>query len=287
MQTLNQFISATIARLAPVVGEREARASLRMIFETVKGWSPVDVAIKGGEAVSPFVSGKVDDIVNRMLRHEPLQYILGETYWYGLRLKVTPDVLIPRPETAELVDIIVKEAANRSDLRVADICTGSGCIACALARNLPFARVTALDISPRALDVARTNAETLRVARQITFAEADILRHGSLPAGPYDIIVANPPYIAEDERGTMDKNVLLFEPHNALFVPDNDPLIFYRAISRQALTAAAPGARLYLEINPIYARRLADALAADGWTDIAILPDIHATPRFISASHPK
>ncbi len=283
--TLNQFVASSIARLAPVAGEREARASLRMIFEAVKGWTPVDVAIKGGDPVSPFVIGKVDDIINRMLTHEPIQYILGEAWWYGLRLKVSPAVLIPRPETAELVDLIVKEFSGRSDLRVADICTGSGCIAIALARNLPFSQVTAIDISSDALAVARENAALLRTP-SVTFLEADATDPASLPSAGFDIIVSNPPYIAEDERGSMDKNVLLYEPHAALFVPDTDPLLFYRAIAAYGLTHLADHGRIFFEINPIYADRLAAHMRDAGWADVLLTRDIHGTYRFLSATRP-
>lgn len=284
--TLNQLSAKVTAELTPVIGEREARASLRMIYEAVKGWTPVDTAIRGGEEVSPFVVGKVTDIAGRMMRHEPLQYILGEAWWYGMKLRVTPAVLIPRPETAELVDIIVDENASRPDLAVADICTGSGCIAIALARNLPFARVTAVDISADALAVAADNARALRADRSVDFVRADALQPGPLPGGPFDIVVANPPYIAEDERGTMEKNVLLYEPPAALFVPDDDPLLFYRAIASRARTSLRPGGRIYFEINPIYADRLADRMTAAGWADVALRRDIHTSLRFLSATRP-
>ncbi len=282
--TLNELIRRSIATLSPLYGEREARASLRLIFDAVKGWSAVDLAIRGAEEASPFVVGKVTDIINRMMAHEPVQYILGETLWYGLKLKVTPAVLIPRPETAELVNLIVKEWEGKSDLRVADLCTGSGCIAIALARNLPFATVDAADISAGALEVARANGEALRAGRSITWIEADVTAPSALPAGPYDIIVANPPYIADDERGTMDKNVLLYEPEGALFVPDDDPLKFYRAISAYARKALKEGGRLYFELNPIYAGRLAERLRSGGWRDVELHRDVHATIRFLSAT---
>lgn len=283
--TLNQFVAASVARLSPVIGEREARASLRMIFEAVKGWTPVDIAIKGGDPVSPFVIGKVEDVINRMLTHEPLQYILGEAWWYGLKIKVNPAVLIPRPETAELVDIIVKESGRRSDLRVADICTGSGCIAIALARNLPFSQVTAIDISADALAVARENARLLRTP-SVKFLEADATDPASLPDATFDIIVANPPYIAEDERGAMDKNVLLYEPLKALFVPDDDPLLFYRAIASYARNHLAGQGRIYFEINPIYADRLASHMRDAGWKDINLVRDVHGACRFLTATRP-
>lgn len=284
--TLNQFVAATIARLKPAIGEREARASLRLIFETVKGWSPVDIAVKGAEPISPFVAGKVDDIVNRMLAHEPVQYILGETLWYGLKLRVSPAVLIPRPETAELVDMIVKEAGSTADLRVADICTGSGCIAVALARNLTFPVITAIDISAPALEIAAENIKDLKVS-SVTLLKADATDPSELPGGEFDIIVANPPYIADDERGSMDRNVLLYEPHSTLFVPDDDPLLFYRAIAGYARTHLSASGRLYFEINPIYAERLAAHMTDAGWRDVTLTRDIHGTYRFLSASRPE
>lgn len=287
IMTLNELIRQSIAALTPLCDEREARASLRLIFDSIKGWSPVDLAIRGADQASPFVVGKVTDIINRMLSHEPVQYILGETSWHGLKLKVSPAVLIPRPETSELVDLIVKETGGRSDLRVADLCTGSGCIAIALARNLPFATVDAVDISAAALDVARANGEALRTGRAINWIEADVTDPSSLPAGPFDIIVSNPPYIAEDERGCMDKNVLLYEPEMALFVPDDDPLIFYRAISAYALRTLNPGGRLFLELNPIYADRLADQMRGAGWYDVELIRDVHSAIRFMSATAPR
>lgn len=145
---------------------------MRIIFENLKGWSPVDIAVKSNEEITGFMSGKVDAVLERLLADEPIQYIFGNADFYGLKLKVTQDTLIPRPETAELVDIIVRDN-NQKDLRVLDLCTGSGCIAVALARTLPFAEVTATDISDAALAVARENARALHVA--VDFRHADLL----------------------------------------------------------------------------------------------------------------
>ncbi|MCM1028773.1 MAG: peptide chain release factor N(5)-glutamine methyltransferase [Pseudoflavonifractor sp.] len=280
---LSQLIRHSVATLSPLVGEREARASVGLIFEALKGWSAVDLVIRGDDEASPFITAKVNDTIHRMLSHEPVQYILGQALWHGMKLRVNPSVLIPRPETSELVDIIVKQWEGKKDLRLADICTGSGCIAIALARALPFSIVTAVDNSPEALDVARQNGDELRVARSISWVEADALNPSTLPAGPYDFIVANPPYIAEDERGGMDRNVLMYEPHAALFVPDSDPLIFYRAISSYALSQLRPGGMIYFETNPLYASRLASHMEQAGWIDVDTIRDIHAAERFLSA----
>lgn len=170
--TVNEIARHVVDRLTPCFGQGEAKAMMRIIFENLKGWSPVDIAVKSNEEITGFMSGKVDAVLERLLADEPIQYIFGNADFYGLKLKVTQDTLIPRPETAELVDIIVRDN-NQKDLRVLDLCTGSGCIAVALARTLPFAEVTATDISDAALAVARENARALHVA--VDFRHADLL----------------------------------------------------------------------------------------------------------------
>lgn len=257
----------------------------RIIFENLKGWNAVDLAIRQDEPISEFIQQKVDQVVDRLLANEPIQQIFGVADFYGMKLKVTRDTLIPRPETAELVDIIVKEN-QRKDLRVLDCGTGSGCIAIALKRNLPFAEITAIDISEKALAVARENAKTLRAA--VDFRMVDILRLiDELPDRKFDIIVSNPPYIAEHERASMERNVVDFEPAAALFVPDSDPLKFYRAI----LWAAADrllvaGGKIYFEINPLYSAQL-ESLAADlGFENVRLMRDTDGKLRFLSCEPP-
>lgn len=208
---------------------------------------PVDVVVNPEREVPPFIPAKVDNILQRLNAGEPIQYILGHARFYGLDLRVTPDVLIPRPETAELVDIIVSRYASRPDLRILDLCTGSGAIAIALARTLKFPQITAVDISGQALDVARGNAADLRV--KINFIQADILAPSfSLPVDRFDIIVSNPPYVLDSERNVMASNVVDHEPSIALFVPDTDPMRFYDAILRKF--RGRVGA-FYFEINPL------------------------------------
>lgn len=282
--TLKECCDNATARLLEAYPASETRWMVRIIFEHLKGYTPVDLVIKAGDQVSDFIAGKVSGVIDRLLAREPIQYIFGETQFYGLRLKVTPDTLIPRPETEELVDMIVREAGDRSDLRVLDIGTGSGCIAIALARNLRFPQVSAIDISPRALEVARENARTLRT--NISFSQADALALTPPAAPAYDIIVSNPPYIALHEQSGMDSNVLDHEPHSALFVPDSDPLVFYHAIARFALKALTPGGRIYFEINPLYAHDLSAFMQSGGWTDINLIPDTYRNIRFLSATNP-
>lgn len=252
----------------------------RIIMEELKGFTRADMALKGDFEASDYVARKVDDAVSRLLRDEPLQYIFGHARFYGMTIDVSPAVLIPRPETEGLVDIIVDDNGDREDLRVLDVCTGSGCIAIALARNLPFARVDAVDISDDALEVARQNVSRLHAG--VTLSKADAL---SMPPAPdtYDIIVSNPPYIAEHERSAMARNVLDYEPAIALFVPDDDPLRFYHAIAAYSLVSLKSGGRLYFELNPDYADALAAELSGSGWKNVVVLPDARGKKRFMRA----
>lgn len=283
-RTVAEVMRGVVNRLSPEYGAGEARAMGRIIFENMKGWSAVDLAIKANEPMTDFMAGKIDGVVDRLLDDEPIQYIFGVADFYGMKLKVTPDTLIPRPETAELVDIIVKENM-RKDLRVLDLGTGSGCIAIALARNLPFADVTAVDISGKALDVARENAAALH--SQVRFLQGDILKlsdDGALPGEEkFDIIVSNPPYIADSEKQGMEKNVLEHEPASALFVPDDNPLEFYDAILKFARLSLADGGKVYFEINPRYAREMVTLCRGYGFDDADEMRDSYGKLRFMRA----
>lgn len=269
-----------IDRLTPTYGEGEARWMMRIIMEHIKGYSPVDIELNGDRDLGEGTVSMVNGIVCRLLKGEPLQYITGRARFSGMELTVTPAVLIPRPETEQLVDIIVDRERDKTDLRVADLGTGSGCIAVALARNLPFSKVMAVDISDEALKVAQLNATNLKA--KINFLKGDILSM-TLPAECLDIIVSNPPYIVEREKAEMSVNVLDYEPARALFVPNDDPLLFYHAIERIALTALTPGGRLYLELNPLYANQFADELKTIGWQNVDVVLDERGRRRFITA----
>ncbi len=279
MTTLRQLLDSSRASLAPLYGDNEARWMLRIVMEHVKGWDQTELAIRANDEVSDFIVGRVGDAVRRLLAGEPIQYIYGDTYWYGMTLKVTPDVLIPRPETQELVDLIVKENPQ-PDLRVLDVCTGSGCIAVALAKALNFPTVNAIDISGPALAVARENATLQKV--KISFREADALTLKA-DSDRYDIIVSNPPYVMDSEKARMDRNVLDHEPALALFVPDNDALKFYKAIAGFALDALSEHGELYFELNPLTAEELKKWMEAEGWSDVQLLPDMYGKIRFMVA----
>lgn len=283
---LKKVLQSIRERLAPKYGDGEAREMGRIIFENLKGWSPVDLAIRQDEPISDFIQQKIDKVVDRLLNDEPIQQIFGVADFYGMKLKVTPDTLIPRPETEELVDIIVKDN-QRKDLRVLDCGTGSGCIAIALQRNLPFPSVTAIDISDKALAVANENAKALKAP--VNFRHADILQLlQEFKGEQFDIIVSNPPYIAEHERATMDRNVLDYEPAAALFVPDSDPLRFYRAILQSAKSGLlANGGNIYFEINPSYAEELKQLAGEYGFDDVQLIRDTDGKFRFLSCTKPE
>lgn len=264
--------------LAGVAEPQEVQAMIRIICEDIFNYDPVDMALRQESELPEFAQERITDLIARMRRHEPLQYIIGWARFHGHKFKVTPTVLIPRPETEQLVDLIVNEN-TASDLRVLDMGTGSGCIAISLARALKFASVDALDVSRDALAVARENAAALKV--KVRFFESDMLL--PQPAATYDIIVSNPPYICWSERESMERNVKDYEPGQALFVPDNDPLMFYKAIAPYAQQSLEKGGRLYLEINQRFGNEVKHLLEDHGFEDVRIIQDSFGKVRFAAA----
>lgn len=246
--TVGQISESLRTRLEPHFGIGETRALTRIIFEEVMSLRPIDVVVCPEREMPDFIISKVNNISERLLNNEPIQYILGRARFCGIDLAVNQATLIPRPETAELVDIITDRYGQRRDLHILDLGTGSGCIAIALARALKFPQITAVDISEEALKIARQNATDLRV--KINFIKADILNLNI--QGEFDIIVSNPPYVLQSERASMEAHVLNHEPHSALFVPDSEPMRFYDAILHYARQHAKA---VYFEINPLCAPR--------------------------------
>lgn len=281
-------MQATIQKIKETLSsgftQGEIKNIIRIIFEKLKGYSQVDIIMHHDEILSDFIKNKIDSVLERLLRHEPIQYIFNETYFHGLHLKVTPYTLIPRPETEELVDIIVKENYD-SDLRVLDIGTGSGAIAIALARSLRFPVIDAIDVSQEALNIAEENANRLKT--KVNFFKKDILNVDDNTYEVYDIIVSNPPYITEQEKIEMEHNVLDYEPHTALFVPDGNPLLFYNAITLYAVTALKPNGRIYFEINNRFGKETAMLLSENGFVNTAVIKDMYGLDRFVSAIKPQ
>ena len=279
--TLEECNKLLTSKLTAALDAGEARSTVRLLLEDVAFASPVDVMCHGERPLEPETVDLLLSMVDRIAAGEPPQYVVGRARFCGVYLQVSPATLIPRPETEGLVDIITDRHRGGRDLRVLDIGTGSGCIAIALSRALPFARVDACDISAEALEVARGNARGLRAA--VDFFRTDIL-HEPLPDSPlYDVIVSNPPYIARSEAADMEQRVLRYEPHTALFVDDADPLLFYRAIARYARAALRPEGSLYFEINPLFAMQLEQMLHAEGFARVDVQRDYCGRQRFAIA----
>lgn len=266
-------------RLCSAYDPDEALALAYWIVEERTGLTRSDIIV--GREVPNIPD--LDGIIDRLLRHEPIQYIFGHTVWMGLDLLVSPTTLIPRPETAEFLRLL---PATTVPLRVLDIGTGSGCIAIAVKRAHPTWQVSAIDISTEALAVAEQNARRCDV--DIDFHQVDILDSSLCEQSAisnqqsYDLIVSNPPYIMEKEKSSMDSNVLAHEPHTALFVPDDDPLLFYRRIARLHW---AP--MLLFEINEALGSETAAMLQREGYTDVTIIRDSYGKERFITARVPE
>ena len=260
----------------------EISALTRIIATELLGVSQMAFYLKDDIILTAEQQTLLDDAIERLQKHEPIQYILGYSDFCGLRFKVTPATLIPRPETSELVEWIASEATGSES--ILDIGTGSGCIAVSLAHKLPQSEITAWDISTDALAVAAENSKANGCV--VTFEQVDILAYE--PTGELlDIIVSNPPYIKEVEKEQMEANVLDWEPHTALFVPDSDPLLFYRTIAEKGLTLLKPGGHLYFEINRAHGKETMDMLAALGYTNIELRKDFAENDRMIRAVKPK
>ena len=295
----------------------EAQALVRLIMERVCGLSTHQLLLGKGKELSDTEKFKIKEIVEGLRLYKPIQYLLGIADFYGIEFKVTPDVLIPRPETAELVERIITDYRGQAP-RILDIGTGSGCIAISLAKHLPKAEVAAVDISPEALAVAEENARLNQVS--VSFLELDILSEGYpsfmqgklkfhveetkvsrkenksftymkpkshteetavSPIGNFNC--SNPPYIMNKEKATMEANVLENEPHLALFVPDDDPLLFYRAIARFGQRHLVEGGHLYFEINALCGKETVAMLRQENYTEVELIQDLYGKDRIVKA----
>lgn len=280
-------------RLAGVYDQREARAVARMLVEEKFSLSFADIICGGVEALPDADKQWIEAAVKRLEQGEPIQYVLGWAWFGGLKFNVRSGVLIPRPETEWLVDNICAHPAPSNDrpLRILDIGTGSGCIALSIKQRLPDTYVEAWDISTEALSIAADNARSLGL--DVVWRQQDALNitpnvlsttpndNSAVPDSPlWDVIVSNPPYICERERTDMARNVLEHEPSTALFVPDTDPLLFYRAITRYAVGSLNEGGRLLFECNTLYAGDTARMMADEGMTATQVYDDCFGKPRF-------
>lgn len=259
----------------------------RMLMSHITGLSTAQLLAEPNLRLTEEQQEWFDNAIARLQNNEPIQHILGYTTFYSREFKCDRRALIPRPETEELVEWIINDwgmlNSQLSTLNSLDIGTGTGCIALSLAKELANAEVTALDISEEALSLARENAELLET-KNIDFIKGDILNKTfNSQLSTFNFIVSNPPYVRECEKIDMEANVLDYDPHTALFVSDNDPLIFYRAIAEFALTHLAPDGALYFEINQYLSQETCDLLVALGYKNVELRKDINDNPRMIKA----
>jgi release factor glutamine methyltransferase len=273
------------ARIRKAIGEEpEAQAVVRMILELGVGVSWADALCGALDHLPSADQKRLATIVEQVESGTPVQYAIGQTTFCNRLFEVQPAVLIPRPETEELCRWIVEDHSSsipHSPLRLLDIGTGSGCIAITLALDLPQAHVDAIDISEEALAVARRNAS--RLGAEVDFHQMDILAPLWEDKRGISLIVSNPPYICEYEKADMAPHVLNHEPSQALFVPDDDPLLFYRAIAHFAQSALKPAGELYFEVNALYAEEVKKLLIAMGYRQVVVRKDAFGKPRFVKA----
>jgi len=259
----------------------EAQAMARLLIEKVTGIKVHDVLASPNLLLSISQETLIDAYIKELKLQKPIQYVLGETEFFGITLKVTPHVLIPRPETEELVEWLLADRANDFP-SVLDIGTGTGCIAIAIAKKLPAAKVFALDISAEAITLAKENS--MNASASITFFQQDILSlPNELKGAPYDIVVSNPPYVRNSEKEFMQPNVLENEPQTALFVSDNNPLVFYDAIAQTAQATLKPNGMVYCEINEALGQETTKIFKDIGFTDVEIRKDINGKDRMLRA----
>lgn len=275
--TLREYRKTFISTLESIYGQDEAESFFYMILEDKHQLRRIDLALND-QVLTDAHFTEWNSVQNLLLQQIPIQYILGSAFFCGLKFKVTPAVLIPRPETEELVEWIANYAGSK-EISVLDIGTGSGCIAISLAYKLPKASVSAIDISAKALDIAIENANSNNV--KVDFHQADILVTNHL-GKKIDIIVSNPPYVRELEKGEIKVNVLSNEPHLALFVPDNDALLFYKKIADLAIDALSPDGLLFFEINQYLGAETLEMLQHKGFI-AELKKDIYGNDRMICA----
>ena len=267
----------------------EAQAVARMLLEEAFGLTLTDICCGKVTQLSANDAARLEKMTQRLEKAEPVQYVLGYALFDGQRFRVSRHVLIPRPETEQLCSWVADTLqqcghGTAQHPRVLDVGTGSGCIAVTVARHMPQAQVEAIDVSAPALAVAQANAARLQA--RVAFRRQDALHMPAADAACYDAIVSNPPYICQSEQAAMHDNVLRHEPHLALFVPDADPLRFYRAIARYAARALKPGGAVLFEVNPLYTGPMEEMMLGEGLVRVECRDDCFGRPRFMRAFRP-
>lgn len=279
--TINDQIALFKQELKHIYPENEIVSILYFVLEKLLNLNKTKIHLIKNKPVTNELSNKLGPILAELKKQKPVQYIIGECDFYGLKFYVNENVLIPRQETEELVDWIITENKNKA-LKIMDIGTGSGCIAISLARNIN-SEVSALDISKKALEIAKNNAAINQV--KISFIEFDIIRNdfNQKLDSKFDIIVSNPPYVTEKEKKLLHNNVLQHEPHLALFVNDDKPLLFYDNIANFALKRLNENGKLYFEINEMYGNEIINLLEKKGFQNTILKKDINGKDRMVKA----
>lgn len=283
MNTLFHLSQYASRELKDTYTAHEIKYLCNLIFTDVLRYTNIDIHIKKHEVLDESFVNKFYEIVTQLKTNQPLQYIIGSAEFSGLRFGLNGSTLIPRPETEELV--IWAGSQLRSGMTVLDIGTGSGCIAVSLAAMCAEARITGIDISDKAIGQAKENAAAN--GTEVNFQIRDILNHEQYEWDTYDLIVSNPPYVRQSEKTAMHSRVLDFEPHRALFVPDDDPLMFYRRIAEFGLQHLAAGGCLFFEINEALGKETAGLLTQLGYQETVLKKDIHERDRFIRTTAPR
>lgn len=286
---IRELIYKGIETISAAFPEREAREMVLLYLEDVHCIRRLTHILEPASEVSDDIVADSFSAFERMASGEPIQYIIGKAHFYGREFKVSPEVLIPRPETEVLcrkvIEILGARNSNGSLIRILDLCTGSGCIAWTMALEIPGAEVVAVDISDAALEVACSQDFREEIARTGAvaprFIKADVLAGPIEDLGQFDIIVSNPPYVMDSEKSLMRPNVLDHEPHLALFVPDNDPLLFYRAVARWASVLSVPGGYGFAEINEALGQQTAGVFRSAGFVDVEVVHDLNDKDRFV------
>ncbi|HLW15278.1 MAG TPA: peptide chain release factor N(5)-glutamine methyltransferase [Flavobacteriaceae bacterium] len=274
-----QFRQEFYSQLEAIYPETEIAGIYGLLLEEYMGITRVEAALRAQEVLTGSELNLLQRALERLLKQEPIQYILGKTSFYGLSIKVNSATLIPRPETEELVSWILNDfEKTKNKIKAVDIGTGSGCIALALKKNLTQSEITAIDVSSEALEVVKQNAKELELPLDVL--QLDILKN-SLPIGDLDFMVSNPPYVCETEKLQMRSNVLEFEPSLALFVDDSDPLIFYRRILQVANKAVKERGSVYFEINERFSEETIKMAKEIGWHTIQVKKDIFGRDRMM------
>lgn len=279
--TVKEIIGQFKSELADLYSPHEAFQFVWLLFEHLHGWSKTDLMLHDHTKLTVSDHLFVQKALERLKNHEPIQYIIGETEFYGMPFFVDNSVLVPRPETEELVEWILQSAEPNKTLNILDIGTGSGCIAISLAKNLPKARVSAWDVSNDALQTAVKNADRNQV--KVDFSQRNILTISPSEAEKFDLIVSNPPYVRSSEKLEMHNNVLDYEPHLALFVDDDDALLFYRKITEFASESISPGGMLFFEINRAFGEATKELVTGLGFKNTELRKDLSGNHRMIKA----